>query len=150
RSGKSKSEDIKSLQPAAVAILNNGTSLYNIGQGAHPFTDKNYRIKNMAKELQGLKGIKQSIAKQQDDGTVLKFKNDQPVKLVVGFFNSSNRDYVAPSALETNANANNRGQADVRLLNAVGIPGMPPVNIHTYYYGPGENTFKLKHGACLI
>ncbi len=150
KSGKSKTEDIESLQSATVEILNKGYTRYKVEQSAHPFTDKGYYIKNIAKELQRLKGIKFSINKQQNDGTALKFKNDQPVKLVVGFFNSSNRDYVAPSALETNANANNRGQADVRLLNAVGIPGLPPVNIHTYYYEPGENTFKLKHGACLI
>ncbi len=150
KSGHKKTEQIQPLSPAQVKILNDEQETYRVKKNAHPFNDKNYHFKNIAKELNGLTGIKTSMAKQQDDGTELAFQNDEPVKLVVGFFNSSNRDFVSPSALETNANANNRGQAAVQLLNAIGIPNLPSVNIHTYYYKPGKNTFKLKHGACLL
>ncbi len=152
KSGKTKALDVEPLAAATVDILNKDLSTYTVKKGAKPFSDKNYTIRNVATELKGLTGYQTNMSRQQIDGiaTNIQFKNDVPVKLVVGFFNSGDRDFVAPSALETNAHANNRGQASVRLLNAVDIPGLPPVNIHTYYYKPGKNRFKLDHGACLI
>lgn len=150
KSGNKKSVNIAPLKPASVNIISEDVATYNVGKGEHPFKDKGYQIKNLAKELQGLTGIKMSMDEQQEDGTEIRFENDKPVKLVVGFFNSKNRDYVSPAELEISVNTNNRGQANVRLLNAIGIPGLPPVNIHTYYYDAGKNVFKLDHGACLI
>lgn len=141
--------NIQPLKSAAVR-LSPGLKSYTIEAGAEPFTDKNDVIKNVAGELKGLQGIQLSMATQMSDGTVIHFKNTMPVKVIVGFFNSQSRDFVAPPQLETNANANDQGQADVEIINAVGISGLPPVNIHSYYFEPGENTLKLKHGACLI
>lgn len=135
---------------AAPVELDPGTQTFRVAAGTRPFTDEAYRIDHVATELTGLQGVRLSLKKQQDDGTKLHFTNREPVQVLVGFFNSTNRDYVSPSALETNANANDRGQADVKLLNAVGIPGLPAVNIHSYSFEPGEHTLAFKHGGCLI
>ena len=140
---------IRPLTAAGVELAP-GEQFYQVAPGAAPFSEKTYRIDHVATELSGLRGVRFSMKKQQDDGTKLQFTNREPVQVLVGFFNSSDRDYVSPSALETNANANDRGQADVKLLNAVGIPGLPPVNVHSYSFEPGTHTLAFKHGACLI
>lgn len=140
---------VQPLTPANVT-LSPGLESYTIEAGAEPFTDKKDTIKNVAEELKGLQGIQLSIAQQLNNGTTIHFTNKEPVKVLVGFFNSSDRNYVSAPQLETNAEANDQGQADIEIINAVGIPGFPPVNIHSYYFEPGENTLKLKHGACLI
>ncbi|HEX5551938.1 MAG TPA: hypothetical protein VFX43_01735, partial [Chitinophagaceae bacterium] len=141
--------DVKPLAAATVE-LGPGTRTYRIKEGAKPFSDTGFKIEHVAMELRGLTGVRLSMAAQQEDGTVLHFKNRRAVKVVIGFFNATSRDYVSPSALENNANANDRGQVGTEIINAVGIPGLPPVNIHTYYFSPGDNTLKFKHGACLI
>jgi hypothetical protein len=107
-------------------------------------------IKDLAPELKGLKGIRFSRATQVTNGTTLRFKNDRPVKLVVGFFNTRDRKYLAPSDLETDASANDYGQADVKIANAVVIEGLPVVNIHTYTFKKGTNSLVLGKGACLV
>lgn len=141
--------NIQPLKPATVTLPAELES-YIIHAGEKPFTDQNDTIKNIAGELKGLEGIRLSMTEQLNNGTIIHFANKEPVKVLVGFFNSSDRNYVSPPQLETNANANDQGQADIDIINAVGIPDLPPVNIHSYYFGPGENTLKLKHGACLI
>lgn len=143
------SEDIRPLTPVPVTLEGN-EKRYPVKEGARPFSDKSYRIAHIAGEFSDLSGVASQMASQQEDGTRIRFKNEKPVKMIVGFFNSSDRDFVSPSALETDANANNQGQADIAMLNAVGIQGLPAVNIHTYYFPAGEHTFKLKHGACLV
>jgi hypothetical protein len=149
KTGRAEPQNIKPLTPAKVQ-LEDGLQSYRTGEGAQPFTDKSYRISHVATELKGLQGVRLSMADQQEDGTDNRFTNDSAVKVIVGFFNSQDRDFVSPAMLEHNANANDRGQADIAILNAVGIAGLPPVNIHTYYFAPGRNRLKFKHGACLI
>jgi len=55
----------------------------------------------------------------------------------------------APS-LETNAHANDRGQAEVKLASAMEIQDLPPVNICTYSFDSGENTLELGKGVVLV
>jgi hypothetical protein len=52
--------------------------------------------------------------------------------------------------LETNASADDYGQAEIKISNAIAIEGMPPVNIHTYSFKAGTNVLKLEKGLCLI
>jgi len=76
--------------------------------------------------------------------------------VLVGFFEPQKaafaRDTVFLKApeLETNASANDYGQADRKIANAMVIPGMPEVHIHTYEYGAGNHTLKLESGVTLI
>ena len=52
--------------------------------------------------------------------------------------------------LETNASANDYGQAETKIANAVVVKGMPPVNVHSYSFPAGNNTLKLAKGLVLI
>jgi hypothetical protein len=123
---------------------------YKMIAGQQVFTDTTVSIKNVAKELQSLQGIKFSKAIQLKNSTELSFTNNKPVKVLVGFFSSKEPGYLPEPQLETDASANDYGQADVKIANAVQIDGMPPVNIHTYTFKAGNNTLTLGKGTCLI
>jgi hypothetical protein len=145
---QTKKREIVVLKDASVKLDNTGS--YQINSGEQVYTDTAALIKNSAKELVGLKGIKLSKADQQKNGTTLSFKADKPIKVLVGFFNSKLPEYLPEPQLETDASANDYGQADIKIANAIQIAGLPPVNIHTYTFKAGTNTLTLGKGAALI
>ncbi|MBS7564885.1 hypothetical protein KHS38_10755 [Mucilaginibacter sp. Bleaf8] len=135
---------------ADVKVISGADGFYNWSAGAQPFADTAVAIQDFGKELTGLKGIKLSKAKQLKEGTTIKFNNSRPVKVLVGFFNETAPQYLQPPQLETDASANDFGQADSKIANAVLMPDLPPVNIHTYTFKAGTNTLSLGKGACLV
>jgi hypothetical protein len=156
KSPSSKKATQTAMSNAVVTITNGAAGRYTIDMGAKPFADTAATITGFAKELQGLNGVQLNKAKQVKEGTLIKFTNTQPVKVLVGYFNKTgyiNPDtwhYLFPSQLENDASANDLGQADVKLSNGILIPNMPSVNIHTFSFKPGNNTLTLAKGACLI
>jgi hypothetical protein len=134
----------------AVVNIKTGLSTYALTNDSQVFTDTTAVIKNTAKELENLKGVKFAKAEQIKVGTTLSFTNAKPVKVLVGFFVSKAPGYLPEPQLETDASANDYGQADIKLANALQIEGLPPVNVHTYTFKPGDNTLTLGKGACLI
>jgi len=144
-----KQKEVVVLKDALVKF-ENSSSNYQVISDEAVYSDTTALIKNVAKELAGLKGVKLSKADQQKNGTTIGFKNDKPVKVLVGFFNSKLPQYLPEPQLETDASANDYGQADIKIANAVQIDGLPPVNIHTYTFKAGSNTLTLGKGAALI
>jgi len=138
------------LKNADVALITRPESYYTIATGKEPFTDTATYIKDFAEELKELNGLKLSKSKQIEEGTVIKFTNAKPVKVLVGYFNSKDMRFLQPPQLETDASANDLGQAEIKIANALIISGMPPVNIHTYIFQAGSNTLTLGKGACLV
>jgi len=134
---------------ADVQVLNHSES-YIIGKDVAIFTDTTAQIKEVADELYGLKAIKLSEADQIKNGTEIKFSTAVPVKLLVGFFNQKNPQYLAPPQLETDASANNYGQSEIKISNALVAAGFPPANVHAYTFAAGSHTLNLGKGACLV
>ncbi len=150
KSGEGKGFETPVLQPATVKVLNKGLKTYSVIPGQKAYADNNYLIEEAAEELKLLTGIQFEDKKQQEEGTVLHFKNEKPVKVVVGYFNTNSYTVLRPPTLETNAAANDRGQADIKIANALRFNGLYPVNIYTYHYEAGENELKLGNGRVLI
>ncbi len=138
------------LNPVNVEILNTGLHFFPIQKGQKVYTDNNVVIDDFAPELKNLRGLQFSDKVQQEEGTTIRFKNDKPVKILAGYFNTNSYTVLQPPTLETNAAANNRGQADIKIANALKLNGLYPVNIYTYKYEPGENELKLGKGRVLI
>ncbi|MFB6343725.1 hypothetical protein ACE1ET_18530 [Saccharicrinis sp. FJH62] len=150
---KSKGEKGKTfevLQPLKVVILTAGVQRYPLVPGEQVFSDNRAKIKAVAPELKNLSGVQFPDNGQRQNGTVLKFKTDQPVKILVGYFNTNSYTTLRPPTLETNAQANDRGQADIKIANALDIPGLYPVNIYTYKYDAGEHELVLGKGRVLV
>lgn len=143
------------LKNAKITLLNYGR-FYTVDSLAHPFADKDFAVRSFAGELKGLQGLKTSFTDQVTNGTEISFSNKKPVKVLVGFFKPQkaaftvDTTYLKQPELETNASANDYGQADTKIANAMIVPGMPQLHVHSYDFKPGNNTLKLARGVALI
>jgi hypothetical protein len=123
---------------------------YDVTAGARPFLDSDLVIKQVAGPLSGVKGVMQSTRDQLSKGTTIQFTCKEPVDLLIGFFDEKRSMYLQPSQLETDASANDLGQADVRIADGVVIPGMPAVQVHAWSYPAGTHRLELGKGLCLV
>ena len=146
----------KQVTPFPSADVKLNEKAFTINMNSTVFADTNLLIKSFAPELKGLKGLQLSFKQQQRSGTIINFTTDKPVKILVGFFKTQRAAFTTDTIflkepeLETNASADDYGQAEIRISNAVAIDGMPPVNIHTYSFNAGTHQLKLGKGVCLI
>jgi len=151
-----KSHQIASKKAKRIILTDAGISFkdnlarYKSLPGSTVFADTASAIKNIAKELEGLHGVRFSRQAQLKDGTTLNFRSTKPLKVLVGYFVSKDANYLHEPQLETDASANDYGQADNKIANAVQIDGMPPVNVHTFSFKAGDNILMLPKGICLI
>ena len=138
------------LKPATVTLQSPQVETYSVEKGQRVFSDTAATISEVAPELKQLKGLKLSKAKQQSERTSLTFSTTQPVKLLVGFFTEKNPKYLPTPELETDASANDYGQSEIKISNAILVNGLPPVNVHAYSFKAGQHTLNLGKGACLL
>jgi len=151
RSGpKGQAVAVQPFKNAEVKILSSVEGSYTIAKGSQVFADTSSAITSIAPELSGLKGVLLNKAKQVKNGSTVQFKTTRPVKVLVGFFNEKRAGYLSPPELETDASANNYGQAEAKLSNAIMLNGFPIANIHTYSFPAGTHTLTLAKGACMI
>jgi hypothetical protein len=142
-------QKIEVLRNAPVKLLSQaGTYAVTVGQAV--FADTTARITALAPELMKLQGLRFGKAQQVAQGTEIRFTTTKPVRLLVGFFNQKSPRYLPIPTLEIDASANDYGQADSRISNALAIEGAPPVNVHAYSFKAGTHTLNLARGACLI
>ncbi len=148
--GKLGPKKVEVWNPAKVTVLSPNEGSYEVASGTKVYGTAVSEILKVAPELQNLKGISFIEDQQNTQGTTIKFKSENAVKLVVGYFNSDQKRFLFPPSLETNAAGNDYGQAEVILANAINLKELPRVNIHTYTFGPGENQLTLGKGRVLI
>ncbi|MDN3588614.1 hypothetical protein QWY86_18170 [Pedobacter aquatilis] len=137
-----KNADAKILSPKAEEIVFN--------KNVNVFSDTTVTVKEITPELIGLKGIKLSKANQVKAGTEIKFSTKSAVKILVCYFNVKDASTLHPPQLETDASANNYGQSEIKISNALVLNGYLPLNVHAYSFQPGTHTLTLGKGACLI
>jgi len=124
----------------------------SLEEGASLFYDNWGRVRNFSPELKGLKVLKTNTSIQRDMRNILEFDTDKPVTLWIGYYapiSPSNRYLNAPK-LETDASANDYGQADIKITNAIEISGMPAVNVHSFNFTAGHHRLDIGKGMCLI
>jgi len=148
--GSAAVQTIQTLQPADVTLLDNVSATFSLTKGEKAFGDKDYVINAVAEELKQLKGVRFDMDKQAAEGTTLSFENKKPVNVLVGYFNTERKGYAKAPRLETNASANDYGQAEIKITNAIEILGRASVNVHSYTFPAGKNRLTLGKGALLI
>ena len=126
------------------------TNTYQLNEKVQPFTDSLWQVLDLADELKGLNAVPLSFQQQVEQGTRLRFNNQETIKVLVGFFNQKSPQFLKAPELETDASANDQGQAETKIANAIQLKGMPSVNVHSYDFKPGQNELILPKGACLI
>lgn len=141
---------IEPLDPVSVVLNSANKGSYALRPGEKPFSDRPFVIEGVADELKNLKGVKYSFKELDDTDNEVAFSTNVPVKMVVGFFQSDKTEYLSPPTLEFDASANFYGQADIKILNALKISDMPPLNVHTYYFEPGEHSLLFDNDVFLV
>jgi hypothetical protein len=144
----------KALTKGNIVLID--ASRYITDSLAIPYNDTALKILAVAPELRGLEGIQKDYHQMISQETEIRFSCSAPVKVLVGFYNPVKAAFTKDSIflkapeLETNASANDYGQGEIKIANAVVVAGMPPVNIHAYSFGAGDHVLKLGKGVCLI
>lgn len=140
----------------AMVTIKGPIQYFTVDSLSQPFTDSIWTIRSVAPELKGLKGVRMSFQQQVKNPLNLTFTNAGPVSVLVGFFQQQKAAFAKDTVflkapeLETNALANDYGQAETKVANALVLPGMPQVHVHSYDFKAGTNTLKLEKGAVLI
>jgi hypothetical protein len=137
------------FKPEKLTFLDH-QQLIPLKKGAKLYGDQELVVTHIANELEGLQAVQIDAEKQKLQGTHLRFKNDKPVKILIGYFNSTDKVFAPKPVLEIDASANDFGQADAKIRNAIRIQYMPMVDIHTYSFSPGTNELKIPKGEVLI
>ena len=152
KAGASKSTTplhIAALRPAPVKVQD-GTHQQPLTKGMRLFSDLDSVVTDYAPELDGLQSCVFSAQQQRADGTHITFTANRPVRLLVGYFRDDQTKYARAPKLETDAAANDYGQAEPVLTSALRIDGMPQVNVHAYHFDAGSHTLLLPKGLLLI
>lgn len=119
-------------------------------KGANLHLDQELVVTHVASELEGMKAVMINSEKQKVNGTTLPFESDQSVKVLVGYFNNTDKVFAPKPVLEIDASANDYGQAEAKVRNALRVQYMPMLDIHTYSFPKGKNELKIPKGEALI
>jgi hypothetical protein len=138
------------LEPADVNMISSFNGLFHPVAGEKVFADTNLVVKASAGSLQKLNAVRLSSMELFRSGTTIKFTTKENVSLLIGYFVSKDKKYLQAPELETNATANEYGQAEIKIANALIIDGTPAVNVHAYSFGPGTHQISLGKGICLV
>ncbi|MBK6936879.1 MAG: hypothetical protein IPH18_08285 [Chitinophagaceae bacterium] len=147
---------MNAVKPFSNADVQTAMSFVIPGSGNSIFPDTTIVIKSIADELKNLKAVSVPFKQMLNKATEITFTTDKSVKILVGYFKKQRSAFTTDTVflkapeLETNASADDYGQAEIKISNAIAIEGMPPVNIHSYSLKAGTSTLKLEKGVCLI
>jgi hypothetical protein len=140
---------IKPLHAAEVELQGNIKTV-TLSKGARLFSDLDSVVTDFAPELSGLKAHVMESEWQRKNTTNITFTCKKPVSLLVGYFRDDQKKYAKAPKLETDATANDYGQAEPQLTSAIRIDGMPQVNVHSYHFAAGNHTLLLPRGIALV
>lgn len=142
-----KCVEVTPLKEADVKILNNLTKV-KIEKGAKIFSNIDGGIDAIAKEITGLTGFVFNGEKQRDDATTIEFECSSPVTMLVAYFKDDHRKFAKAPRLESDASANDYGQAEPVLTNALHVKGVALADIYPYKFKAGRHTLILPKGYC--
>lgn len=145
---RAERDTIKPWPAAKIKVLTPGVETYEVKKGAKVFTDRNYALKDVAPHLVGLTGIRFSHEAAKKGGDIrIDFEVSEPVKVLVGYFDSDDKQWLQVPALEHVAHADDRGGIDVVLEDVAEIGDgkleLPKVNVHAFRYEKGRHTLEM-------
>ncbi len=133
------------LAPAEFKLLTPGLETFTAQVGNTAFSDSEAVIKSLAPELEGLQGIKLSLAATRSAAPLkIQFSCAKPVRVLVGYFQASGPEWRKAPELETDATAGERGGVEALLTRAVEFDSLPALNIHAFDYPAGTHTLDVR------
>jgi hypothetical protein len=119
-------------------------------KGRSFFTNVESQLEDIAPELVGLNAFSFNGDGQRETGTSIEFVCDNSVSLLVGYFRDDQRKYAKKPTLETDAAANDYGQAEPKLTNAIRLNGFPLADVHAYHFNAGKHKILLPKGYLIV
>ncbi|WP_199614065.1 hypothetical protein [Paenibacillus alkalitolerans] len=145
-----KEEPISAYREAPFTLHSSDAEAYVVEKGGFAFMDGDTRITGCAEELHGLTGIRFSQMKAGRLGCTVDIELPQPSKVMIGYFNSKDEQWLQPPSLEENTHADDRGGYMPILRKGLRLFAYPSVNVHAYRYEAGRHTLDFGKGAYLI
>ncbi len=144
--------NISRLQGAPFELLSKDCETYEVRIGAKPFLDREYRILQLAQELEGLTGIRLShTAGKNGQLGPIRLKTRTPVQMLVGYFKEDRSIWAKPPNPDLDSQAAKYGGIECTLQNAIQIEETPGVNVHLFTFPAGEIAFDPRSpGSFLI
>ncbi len=135
---------IAPLPSAAFKLISTNAETYTVKAGAQPFTDRGYKIAQLAPELNGLTGIRFSHdAAKSGKYVPVEIELSEPAQVLVGYFKSPKKAWLQVPKLEFAAQADERGGVDTVIENAASIQQCPNVDIHAFRYDAGRQRLEF-------
>lgn len=139
-----------SARPAKVRLISPAQTV-PLTEGAVLFENReDTKVDTLAHELKNLQASVLNRDSTRIVGTTVEFECDEPVQLLVGFFQDDDKKWARPPKLEIDATGNEYGQAEPVLTNAIALKQMPPCNIHAYHLGAGHHKLNLPRGIIMV
>ena len=137
-------------RPAKVRLIS-PVQTVPLTEGAVLFENReDTQVDTLAYELKNLQALVLNRDSTRIVGTTVEFECDEPVQLLVGFFQDDDSKWARPPKLEIDATGNEYGQAEPVLTNAIALKQMPPCNIHAYHLGAGHHKLNLPRGIIMV
>lgn len=133
---------VRLLSPATTTVLEKGAVLFE--------NREDTPVDTLAPELKGLRALVLNRDSTRIVGTTVEFECDEPLQLLVGFFQDDDSKWARPPKLEIDATGNEYGQAEPVLTNAIALKQMPPCNIHAYHLQAGHHKLNLPRGIIMV
>ena len=141
-----KVEVIKPLTPANVTVLN-GLKPFTLQEGATLFSNRSANTVNaLAPELVGLQAFSFDGEKQRKNGTEIVFETTEPVTMLTAYYRDDHIRFAKAPKLEVDASANEYGQAEPVLTNAIHLKDLALANVHAYHFAAGKHSILLPKG----
>ena len=138
---------IKPWRAAEFELLTTGVETYEVIKGAKVFTDREFCLNDIAPQLVGLTGMRFSHRLSANDVINIEFMASEPVKVLVGYFDSEDEEWLQVPMLEHVSHANDRGGIDPVLEDVADIGDgklkLPKVNVHAFKYAEGTQTLEM-------
>lgn len=141
---------IERLAPADFTLHSPDAETYALRVRSKLFTDADMLASHVAEELDGLTGIRFSCDAAIRDGVHLDIEFKEPSRLLIGYFQSPDPQWLKVPNLEENTHADDRGGLSPALKNAVGVFFQPGVNVHAFLYEAGRHRIVLGAGAYVV
>ncbi|MCS7089507.1 MAG: glycoside hydrolase family 20 zincin-like fold domain-containing protein [Limisphaera sp.] len=125
---------------ANVRVWSGHAETYRVENGARPFTDRGYRLMDVAPELQGLTGIRFSHEEAKNGRyEPVEFEVEETVYVMLGMFRDDREIWLQPPNVDAAAQWAEHGSAEPVLRSAARVEQCPMVDVYARRYGPGRH-----------
>ncbi|MFD2114983.1 hypothetical protein ACFSTH_14935 [Paenibacillus yanchengensis] len=143
-------EKIEPYQQVPFKLYSNNVETFSLEKETAMFTDGEVFAASFAEEIEGLTGIRFSREVAAKEGVTIEFEVEQPVRVLVGYFNSNDPQWLQVPQLDVNTHADDRGGLHPILRKAIKNSFYPGVNVHAFLYEAGRHTLQLGVGAYAV